>query len=237
MSYELKFDYYEGPLDKLLNLVEEKKLEITAVNLAEVTADFIKYVETLEAEGARGTIADFLIVASKLILIKSKVLLPGLELSEEEESDVRSLEFRLKLYKELKLAQARIKSGWSVPPLMAEREFLASISSLFFPPSKVSPSVLLAAIEGVAGEFEKIMKPVGIVRQEVIHLKHKIQEILERISGTPFSFGSMHKGKARGEIVVLFLAILHLVKDQIIDVAQENHFGDIEVVARAKKNH
>ena len=116
MSYELKFDYYEGPLDKLLNLVEEKKLEITAVNLAEVTADFIKYVETLEAEGARGTIADFLIVASKLILIKSKVLLPGLELSEEEESDVRSLEFRLKLYKELKLAQARIKSGWSVPP-------------------------------------------------------------------------------------------------------------------------
>ena len=102
MLYELKLETYQGPLDKLLELVEGKKLEITKISLADVTADFLNFLKKLESEGANHSlIADFLVVASKLILIKSKVLLPALTLSEEEESDIHDLEARLKIYAEL----------------------------------------------------------------------------------------------------------------------------------------
>lgn len=234
MRYDLELDYYKGPLDTLLELIEEKKMEITTVNLAEVTTDFLKYVETLEAQGRRDTIADFLVVASKLILLKSKVLLPTLPLSEEEESDIQSLEARLKLYQELKQAQVLIKEKWNIYPQMAEREFLMSMDTFFFPPTKLSVAALRGAIGKVSGELEKILRPVAVVKSEIIHLKHKIQEIIDRISDIPFSFGDMHKGRTRGEVVVLFLAILHLIKDQIIDVAQEHHFDDM-IVAKASK--
>lgn len=235
MHYELSFDAYKGPLDKLLELIEEKKLEVTTIALAEVTADFLKYIETLESEGKKNTIADFLVVASKLILIKSKTLLPSLPLSEEEESDIHTLETRLKLYQELKRAQIHIKEMWNIYPQMAEREFLMSTKVFFVPPSKLSLDDLRCAIGKVAGEMEKIMRPVETVKFEIIHLKHKIQEIIDRISDTPFSFSDMHKGKVKGEVVVLFLAILHLINDQIIHVNQDNHFSDIVVAKGSKK--
>ncbi len=234
MHYELSSDAYKGPLDKLLELIEEKKLEITTIALAEVTSDFLRYVETLEAEGRKDVVADFLVIASKLILIKSKTLLPSLPLSEEEESDIRSLELRLKLYQELKRGQAHIKDRWSAHPRMAEREFLMSTVAFFFPPSKTTIDDLRRAMRKVAGEMERIMRPVETVKAEIVHLKHKIQEIIERISDIPFSFSDMHKGKKRGEVIVLFMALLHLVKDQIIRADQNDHFSDI-VVAKVPK--
>jgi segregation and condensation protein A len=235
MHYELELDYYKGPLDKLLELVEEKKLEITTVNLAEVTADFLKYVEALEAKGQRDIIADFLVVASRLILIKSKVLIPDLLLSEEEEADIVGLETRLKLYQELKTTQAYIKSMWSLRPQMADREFLQSKKAFFLPPENISTDMLQVAMHKVLGELEKVIRPVEIVKREIIHLKHKIQEIIDRISEIPFSFREFHKNRSKGEIVVLFLAILHLIKDQVVSAEQGNHFEDI-VVAKLGKN-
>ncbi len=235
MHYELEFDYYKGPLDKLLELVEEKQLEITTVNLAEVTADFLKYVEALEAKGQRDIIADFLVIASRLILIKSKVLIPDFVLSEEEEADIVGLETRLKLYQELKATQIHIKSMWNVFPQMAEREFLQSKKAYFLPPNNISVDMLKSAMYKVVGELEKIMRPVEVIKREVIHLKHKIQEIIDRISEIPFSFREFHKNRGKGEIVVLFLAILHLIKDQVISAEQGNHFEDI-VVAKLGKN-
>lgn len=234
MNYELSFDAYKGPLDKLLELIEEKKLEITTIALAEVTADFLKYIETLEAEGRKDAVADFLVIASKLILIKSKTLLPSLPLSEEEELDIHSLEIRLKIYRELKRGQAHIKERWSTHPQMAEREFLMSTAVFFFPPSKMTLDDLRRAMRKVAGEMERIMRPVETVKAEIIHLKQKIQEIIERISDVPFSFSDMHKGKKRGEVIVLFMALLHLIKDQIVRADQSDHFSDI-VVAKVQK--
>ena len=85
MNYELTLEAYQGPLDKLLELVEAKKMEVTEISLAEVTADFLDYLKKLEAENVSQTLlADFLVIASKLIFIKSKILLPSLFAGEEE---------------------------------------------------------------------------------------------------------------------------------------------------------
>jgi len=93
MKYEVRLEKFNGPLDRLLELIEARQLEITQINLAEVTGDFLKYIESLGSEAGVDVFADFLVVAGKLILIKSKALLPNLDLTEEEkflllESDV-----------------------------------------------------------------------------------------------------------------------------------------------------
>ena len=90
MNYEFKTEQFSGPIEKLLELIEEKKMEITELNLADVTADFLKYLEKLESVESR-LLADFIVVASKLLLIKSKAILPGLPITEEEEKDIKDL--------------------------------------------------------------------------------------------------------------------------------------------------
>ena len=84
MTYQVHIDRFQGPLEKLLELIEARKLEITTVNLAAVTGEFLNYLSTLGERGNPATIADFVVVAAKLVLAKSKVLLPDLPLTAEE---------------------------------------------------------------------------------------------------------------------------------------------------------
>jgi len=236
VPYELNLENFQGPLQKLLELIEEKQMEITVVSLADVTGGFFDYLKKLEAGGAdHSLVADFLVIASKLLLIKSKVLLPSLPLTEEEEMDIQGLEGRLKLYQEFKKAQVHIKDIWSVSPVMFSREYLMTKEATFYPPKSVTPSILAKVAAKVAGELEKFLKPVVAVKNEIIHLKQKIEEILKRLTEAPIGFKKMHAGRSRGELIVLFLAVLHLIKDQLISADQGGQFGEIEI-ARAKKS-
>ncbi len=231
MPYELSLESYQGPIGKLLELIEEKKMEITLVNLAEVTGSFFEYLKKLEAEHKdHSLVADFLVVASKLLLIKSKVLLPTLPLTEEEESDIKNLEARLRLYQELKKAQVHIKSNWHPVPVLMTREFLMARAPAFYPPSKIEPKDIKAGLQNLLGEIEKFLKPVVRIKSEIINLKAKIEEIFARLTEKPMGFGKLKNGKARSEIVVLFLAILHMIRDQLISVDQPGQFGEITIV-------
>lgn len=236
MVYELETESYRGPLEKLLELVEEKELEITTVNLAEVTADFLAYLEKLEEEKRdRSLIADFLVIASKLVLIKSKVLLPSLPLSDEEEGDIKNLEARLRLYQELKRTQTHIKAGWRAVPGMREREFLMSAPAVFYPPSGVTPERLRGSVGKIFGEFEKLLRPVEFVKREIVNLKQKIGEVLARLTERATSFKDLRNGASRSEVVVLFLAVLHLIKDQLVSAEQEGGFGDILIAKNGER--
>jgi len=230
VEYELKLENYNGPLDKLLELVEGKKLEITLLSLAEVTGDFLKYVEKLEAaENQRFILADFLVVASKLVLIKSRILIPSLPLEEEEEADIKNLEARLKLYSDLKKTRDYIREGWSDIPKMADREFFASREAAFYPPSLLSAADLNKVIAKVAGELEQFFKPKANIKREMVNLKAKIEEVLARLTSGPLRLNKLKEGANRGELVVLFLAILHLLKDQLVFAEQTEHFGEIKI--------
>src|ERR1041384_5079208 len=105
MDYTVKTSVFEGPLDLLLDLVTKRKLFVNDVSLAQVTDDFIKYLEEHE-EFPMGESAEFILVASTLMLIKSRSLLPMIKLTEEEEESIHELEDRLTLYAKYKdLAQ------------------------------------------------------------------------------------------------------------------------------------
>ncbi|MDP3974748.1 MAG: segregation/condensation protein A [Candidatus Jorgensenbacteria bacterium] len=250
MPYELKLTKFQGPIEKLVELIEKKKLSITELSLAEVTADFLSYMETLEArtkeEGAGAAfaelLADFLVIATRLVLIKSKALLPTLPLTPEEEEDIRDLEVRVRLYQELKNLQPHVKQGWRAVPQMGTREFLLSEEAVFYPPPNLALHHLYAAVGRLAGELERIARPLQKVKGTIIHLKEKIEEIIERVkTRVHLSFGDLKKGRSRGEAVVLFLAMLHLIKSQLVRVTQDRHFSDITIAKRERerdnKNH
>ena len=230
MPYELNLESFQGPLQKLLELIEEKKMEITIVSLADVTGGFFDYLKKLETSGAdHSLLADFLVIASKLLLIKSKVLLPSMPLTEEEELDIRGLEGRLKIYQEFKKAQVHVKGLWRVLPQMFSREYLMTKEITFYPPKSADVSALAKAVAKVAGELEKFLKPVVKVKNEIIHLKQKIEEIFKRLTDAPIGFKKMNAGKSRSELVVLFLAILHLIREQLISADQTGQFEEITI--------
>jgi len=244
MLYEITLDAYKGPLDKLLELVEGRELEITEISLATVTADFLKYVqglsEAVQKNENLGTglfidpsiLADFLVIASKLILIKSKNLIPALPLSAEEESDIRDLELRLRLYRELKKPQEHLRNLWSVGPKSLTREFLVGLGPVFYPPQKLKDEELKIALEQLLLVLRKTLKPVQTIRGEVINLKRKIEEILRKLTEAPTTLGKLRKSGTKGELVVMFLAILHLIKEQLVLVDQENNFEEIRIVKK-----
>lgn len=245
-NYELKTAGYQGPIEKLAELIEEKKLAVTEVSLAEVTADFLSHMETLEAklageagvQGKRelaGILADFLVVASRLVLIKSKALIPSLPLTHEEEESIRDLEVRVRLYRELKETQRYVKEGWRDAPQMGTRELLRSETAIFYPPPRIAPVHLAETAARLAGELARLAHPLRTVRSAVIHLKEKIEEIFARVKEGARSFGELRNGRSRGEAVVLFLALLHLIKSQLVRAAQESHFSDIDIAKRASE--
>ncbi len=154
-QYELQVGEFKGPLDKLLELIETEKLDINTVSLAKVTDGFLRYLDDLKrAIGIAGTdggaalssphaekldqafradlrlLADFIAVASRLIFLKSKYLLPGLELTEEEEADIKDLESRLRIYQELKPAIRAINKLWRESHRSYSRPYLVGKGAL-----------------------------------------------------------------------------------------------------------
>src|SRR3989338_7957035 len=112
-SYIVKTGSFQGPLDLLLDLIEKRKLPISEVSLAKVADDYIAYVKTL-SEFPIAMSAHFILVASTLLLIKSKSLLPNLALSEEEQGSIEDLERRLRLYKRARELGRHIRSIFGI---------------------------------------------------------------------------------------------------------------------------
>ncbi len=227
-GYEIKLTQFEGPLGKLLELIETRKLEVTRVSLAEVTHDFFKYLETLE-HVAPQVLADFVSVAAKLILIKSHALIPNLTLEPEEEKEIADLEHRLHLYQEFKRAEEFIKKRWGVNVAFS-RPLLARIPAGFYLTQRLSPEQIAAVMQGLYEQIAVILQKHESAQVKLVNFEEKVKELLERVDKTVnASFNEITSNKQRAEIVVLFLVILHLLKDSLITIHQENPFADITI--------
>ncbi len=238
--FEVKLDQFSGPLNKLLELIEEKKLDITQISLATVTVDFLNYVKTLGESADPLVLADFVSVAAKLLLIKSKTLIPSFELTEEEEGEIKDLEARLKLYQEFKALAPNILERWSEHPLMNGREYFQglAVSSVFYPPPTLSLKDMARAVENILAVTAVLQPETRVVKQTVILLEEKIKEIVARVeTAVGETFQKMTSDRSRTEIVVMFLAILHLLKERVIRVEQGDHFSDILIEKSEKKSN
>ncbi|MDP3998991.1 MAG: segregation/condensation protein A [bacterium] len=231
MSYLVKLDQFSGPLDKLLELIEAKKLEITTISLAAVTEDFLNYLKALSAEARHPSVlADFVVVASRLLLIKSKSILPSLELTQEEEVDIRDLEARLKIYKEFKNAALNLNQAWDKNPSAFARQFLMNLPVVFYPPKDLQASDLEKAILSALNQLQSLIPEKQTVRRIVISVEEKVKELLRRLQEqAQQSFSQISKDRPKLEIIVLFLAMLHLLRDHLITVEQSGQFSEITI--------
>ena len=135
------------PYQKILELAKTKDLDITTVDLAKITNDFINYLQSLEDKVDPHILADFISIAAKLMLIKSKALLPSLTLTEDEEEDIKELETRLQLYQQYQGADKQISQLWQDNNISASRPYLLACSleqrQVFHTPSDLTTAQLL----------------------------------------------------------------------------------------------
>lgn len=226
-AFKVKLEAFEGPLDLLLNLIEKHKLSITQVSLSKVADDFIAHINSY-SDFPIAESADFILIASTLVLIKSKSLLPSLELSEEEEGSIADLEFRLKLYQRIKEASRGVKDRFGVRPMFFASERI--MTPVFSPHQSINVDNILNAVYDIIASLPKFEKLPQAIVKKVLSLEEMIQNLTERINDTlkmSFKdFSGMGK-KEKIHVIVSFLAMLQLVKQGAIRVAQENNFEDI----------
>jgi len=170
-------------------------------------------------------------VASRLILIKSKALLPMLEFTEEEEEEIKDLEYQLAEYKKFKDASAKIATIFDSPKASFAREGFLGLTTLFYPPENIVAGDLQKAFAKVLGEIpvqekleEEMVKEVLTLEDRIVHLQNTLRDRVQ----TSFS-ELVANAKDKVEIVVSFLAMLELVKQRIIHVEQGELFSEINL--------
>jgi segregation and condensation protein A len=233
--YNVKIPKFEGPFDLLLELIEGQKLDITEMSIAQVADDYLEFVrgdENISLEH----LAEFVNIASKIILIKSRSILPTLEVTEDEEKEIKDLEEQLQLYKKFKEAGDKIGFLLNNGKRLYSRDYLLGVSTVFAPPKNVNVFDLKKSFQKVVDQIilpEKL--PKEAVR-DIITLEDKINELQKTLeSRVTFSFSQMKSSaRTKVEIIVGFLALLELVKQRIISVNQDKLFSEISITKRDK---
>jgi segregation and condensation protein A len=229
--YKVATPVYEGPLDLLLQLIERAELDITKLALAQVTDQYLQHLRSIQ-ERAAEEVSAFLVIAAKLLQIKSEVLLPRPPVREEGEEDpAEALARQLVAYKRFK----------TIAVGLGQREEAGLHTYLrLAPPPKVEGSVdlsgvglddLVAAARQIFARTDNrpglktVVTPSPVtIRQKISHITRMLRE---RGQAT---FRAMLSGtKTRLELVVTFLAVLELIKRHMILARQEKLFGEIEL--------
>ncbi len=228
MSYAVKLQQFEGPLDLLLELIESEKLEISTLSLATVTDGYLAHLHA-NAEIPPEELADFLVVATRLLFLKSRLLLPFLNLGEEEQ--VGDLESQLRIYKEYLDASKTIEAMIGKRRFLFVHEKLPHIDIGFAPPEKFDTAQMVAFYRGVLARLEPLVKVPKAVVEKTVSIHEKIQHIQAMISkASQLSFRHVLLGtESKTEIVVSFLALLELVKQRSVSVSQDVRWGDIVI--------
>lgn len=233
--YQIKTKNFEGPLSLLLELFEKQKLDVTKISLAQVADDYLEYIE----DGKNADLAnlsEFLLIASSLLLIKSKALLPLFEFSQEEEEEIRDLEERLLEYQKFKNAAEEIEKIYKLERVCFSKEPQEKLDLGF-----VSPGIFKEELQklfvGVLQEIptkkelaEQVMEEVISLEEKMLHLKYSIEK-RAKIAFTE----TISKAKDKIEVIVTFLAMLEMIKQKTLIVSQSELFGEITMEAKEGK--
>ncbi len=225
---EIKIDQFQGPLDLLLQLIEQEKMNITDVSLSKVTEQYLEHLEKISSasgEDRSSNLADFLVIATKLVYLKSKNILPYLYPPEED--DGPSLSDQLKLYKQYLEASKQISALWE-----ADRVSYGRIE----PPVKTEGFVLPANalqndLHDVMLKLVKRLQPLRpLARMSVdksVSIKQKIESLKNLIKQfSQLNFEEvLNNAHNKTEIIVSFLAVLELCRERTVHVAQDEIYG------------
>ncbi|MEW6087980.1 MAG: segregation/condensation protein A [bacterium] len=231
MNYQIKLDNFEGPMDLLLHLIKREEMDIYDIPIAKVTRQYLEYIELLEILDL-SLASDFMLMAAVLIQIKSKMLLPieNVNLEEEIGDDPRKAlvasVMEYKKFKELAMELEKNRAHQEeiftrlVPEISIEEENEFVEATLF--------DLLSAFKDAIKSVDEKAFHEIII---EEFTVADKIKEIKTRLyAGSGFYFSEiMEACRTKLEVIVTFIAILELIKQQEIQIRQHGIFGEIKV--------
>jgi segregation and condensation protein A len=229
LDFAIKTEVFEGPLELLIELVERRKLLINDVSLSAVTDEYLACVAKMQERSLPNT-ALFITLAATLLLIKSKSLLPVLELSGEEEAVIEDLEERLRRYQVFRDIAQELLVRFGTMSLY-EPVFVPPRDPLFAPTREVSVPRLVTAMQEILTNLPRTeVKPVAHVRptisleEMIVRVNREIEDKLKT------RFSALVAGEVeRKTLIVSFLAILELFKQGGLLVTQAERFADIEI--------
>ncbi len=229
-SITLTKNEFEGPLDLLLSLIEQQKLSITEIALAHVTEQFLAYVRKLE-ELDPTVLSDYLAIAAKLLVIKSRAILPSLEIETDDDDTEVPLESQLLLYKQFREIARYLKMLDAKQQQSFSRTLVFSKRVSFFPDPSITTGTLHANILKVLSELTELDNLPKARIKEAISIQEKIshlQGLLSQQIETKLS-SVLSQAKNKSEAIVTFLALLELIKQRIFSVEQEALFTEITI--------
>lgn len=241
--YKIKVQQFEGPFEILIELIEQKKLSINQVSLAEIANQYLNYLKQLGHFPLKEA-SSFIVTAATLMLIKSRSLMPSLKLSREEELEIEDFENQLRLYKRFRMISREIEKILGKQIIFAPQKsrFLAEQKGeacpeqgrrVFIAPEDLTINNLKISLEQMLnGLPQKEILPETIVKK-TITLEEKINGLIERLeSKVNLCFSELKNDPEckKVDLIVNFLAMLELIKRNFIAVRQEEKFGEIEII-------
>ncbi len=236
MEFTIKLDRFEGPYTKLLELIESRKLSITEISLVDVSEEYISYIKTLDQKNITD-ISQFIVVASTLMLMKAKSLLPGVVYTEEEEKQVHDLEYKLELYALLSQGSEKIKSIYGKNILYARQHFKPKDLTIFVPDERVTPQFLQSIVSLTLMSFVTPKALVKVAVEQALRIENVIETLLDRVKkAQSISLQSMAGSASTKEdqkkiLIVNFIALLELLRAGTLHANQETDGGEITILA------
>lgn len=234
---------FSGPLGLLLSLIESEEMDITEIALAKIADEYVAYIRSSENIDP-DEMADFLVVAAKLLFIKSKALLPYLYTKEDEE-EVNDLERQLRMYKEFITASEKIREALAakrfqfLPPLIKNRRQQFNLP-VFTAPLKVNPGVLREVLNNLLKALaKKIEEKLPEARLEPkINIEDRIASIKQMLfEKVKVNFSKLlAASQTKTELIVNFLAVLELAKQKELNFEQDELFSEIHITRFEHQN-
>lgn len=229
--YTVHDEQFEGPLDLLLSLIEKEQLDITQISLAKITGAYLEMIADISGDSA--DLADFLVVAAKLLYIKSKAMIPTVA-TDEEEAEIDDLEAKLKEYQQVRAAAKHLETVLTDENRSYTRQAKNENVISFSPPSNIGSDALFAIFQEVMAKVNEETPQKAELKQEPkVTLEEKHLFITKHLSKNgKVSFRKiLSASRTKIEIIVTFLALLEMVKQKEVQVKQIDNFADFWVMS------
>lgn len=232
-ALEVFLEAFEGPLDFLLYLIRRHNLDVLDIPIAEVTAQYLSYVDMMKSFQLE-LAGEYLVMAAMLAEIKSRMLLPRSQEAEAEEEDPRAeLVRRLQLYEQFKQAAQDLDDL----PRLERDTFPAHAEMGEYTPPKQHPPV---ALQELLMALSEVLKRVDVtashhIQFETLTVRETMASVLDALNAVDFTpFEALFKPETgRLGVIVTFLALLELLREAMIELVQTQNFGPIHVRAIA----
>src|SRR3989338_6591043 len=230
-SFHVATHTFQGPLEVLLDLIESRKMPISEISLAEVADAYLAHIETV-SEFPLNEAAQFILIASTLLLIKSRSLLPFLTVSDEEKESVEELERRLARYRLIRKGAKMLGKEWGRASLVFPKR--SPERGVIFAPSEATINTVKNALRTLIASFPVPEKMLQATVAPVLALEDVIERLRGRLKhAMSTQFSELTKRASKHEVIVYFLATLELVRSGSISVSQEKLFSEITLEAES----